>query len=379
MMTTQPLFHDFKVKHRHRADLQILGELQGCVSSCVRPIARKNFFENNAMAQISEDWGQRTSTDSYRDLVKQSREVAETDGAYQIERLYQRYLGEEFFVRGMPAIEELRDQAEALLDVGDSPEYGSLELDPTIEIPRYHKDTEWHLQPGGWHDYDLVGPMMGIALAPYVLKKGGFAAVNVGDDPSAQRLAVAKMLPKSSYERIYEPGCGGIATLSAVHEVFPDAELTGSDLSPCLLKMGFAMAQRTKLNVTLKQRDAVDLREPDESFDAVITYALHHEMPVKENLAAMAEAFRILKPGGDIVISDPPPFHAIDPFEAVLSDWETKYRGEPFFSITRDIDWTAKLAEIGFVNIEVKALGENLYPYVITASKPASNDSETAN
>ncbi len=371
-MTSKPIFGDLTLPQRHRADLQLLGALQASVTSTIRPIAKDRFYRNEATKSLMNEWSKRTPADTYRDLVKSARAIAESDDAFRIERLYQRYLGEEFYVRGIAGIEQLRDRVLKLTTSTLKGQFGSLELDPDIELPRWHRETEWHLQPGGWHDYDLVGPMMGIALGPLVFASGGFAAVDAWADVSAHRLRAAKMLPKSSYRRVYEPGCGGIATLSAVHKAFPEAELVGSDLSPWLLKMGYAVAQQLQINVHLKQRDARNLREADASFDAVIMFALQHEMPVKDNLLAFTEAFRVLEPGGDIVISDPAPFHAVDPFQAVLYDWETRYRGEPFFTVTRDLDWGAKLADIGFVNIEQKALEASGYPYIIRASKPAA-------
>ena len=76
--------------------------------------------------------------------------------------------------------------------------------------------------------------------------------------------------------------------------------------------MGHLMAERRGLNVTLKQRELLNTGEADDSFDAVINYALQHELPPKVNIALFQEMFRILKPGGDMVLSDPAPFRAVD-------------------------------------------------------------------
>ena len=122
--------------------------------------------------------------------------------------------------------------------------------------------------------------------------------------------------------------------------------------------------------MTLKQRDARDTREPDASFDGVIMYALQHEMPVDVNIDAFKEAYRILKPGGDLVFSDPPPFAAVHPLQAVALDWDNDHRGEPFFTITREQDWEQTLRDIGFVNVEGYALGKQGYPWVVRGSKP---------
>jgi SAM-dependent methyltransferase len=132
------------------------------------------------------------------------------------------------------------------------------------------------------------------------------------------------------------------------------------------------MAENQGIKAHLKQREATDTREPDDHFDGVITYALHHELPPKENAKLFAEMFRIMKPGADIVISDPPPFRAVDLFHAVVLDWDTENRGEPFFSAVLHSSLDEQLAEAGFEQVESYALGQDWYPWITRARKPAA-------
>ena len=77
-----------------------------------------------------------------------------------------------------------------------------------------------------------------------------------------------------------------------------------------------------------------------------------------------------MKPGGDLLMSDPPPFAAVHPLQAVVLDWDTEHRGEPFFTITREVEWANVMKDLGFVNVEAYAIGAQGYPYVVRGSKP---------
>jgi hypothetical protein len=84
-----------------------------------------------------------------------------------------------------------------------------------------------------------------------------------------------------------------------------------------------------------------------------------------------AELFRIMKPGADIVISDPPPFRAVSMFHAVILDWDTENREEPFFTAVLLDSLDAMLEEAGFENVESYAIGQDQYPWITRATKPS--------
>lgn len=354
-----------------RAGMQMLGSIQKFSSSKLRERARENFYataEGKALADAHENGTQ--DRDAVLKRVKDAKAVAYADPVFRLERFFQRYVAEENFNRGIPAIEERREYFETFAKTMPENPIGSLELVPDLDVPLYQARTEWHLEPGGWDGYDLYGPLFAFAVGPHVFRHGGYAAVGAGADITQQRLDVIRQLPREKYERVYEPGCGGVSTLRAIHTVHPEAELAGCDLSPLLLKNGHMLAERMGIKIDLKQRDATNTGEPDESVDAVVTYALHHELPPKENAKLFGEMYRILKPGGDIVLSDPPPFRAVDIFHAVVLEWDTENREEPFFTVSCLSNWAEELKKAGFVDVEEFALGDGSYPWVTRARKP---------
>lgn len=370
----------FALTQRGRSGLELLGALQVFSSGTLRPMAAANFAADQDGQALEEDHASETPAMMPRERIAKAKEVCERDPVYRLERFFQRYVAEENFNRGIPAIEERREQFLAYdAAMGEGAEIGSLDLSGEVAMPKYYDRIEWHLEPGGWDGYDLYGPLFAFGVGPYVFRHGGYAAVGVGDDITQQRVKTIRQFPKESYGRIYEPGCGGVSTLKAVNSVFPEAELHGADLSPLLLKNGLKMASRFGFPVHLKQADcAVDTGEDAESYDGVITYALHHELPPKANRQLFAEMFRVMKPGADIVISDPPPFRAVSMFHAVILDWDTEHREEPFFSAALHESLDEMLADAGFVDVESYPIGQDQYPWITRARKPETLAAEAA-
>lgn len=369
----------FTLSQRGRAGMQLLGAIQKFSTGVLRPIAAENFDANEKGKALTAEHAANPDGVS-RDRIKEAREVCESDNVYRLERFFQRWVGEENFNRGIPAIEERREKFEAFNAAQPAEQLlGTLDLSTEVEVPKYYDRVEWHLEPGGWDGYDLYGALFAYGVGPYVFSQGGYAAVGIGDDITKQRINAIKQFPKASYGKIYEPGCGGVSTLKAINTVFPEAELHGSDLSPLLLTNGQKMATRFGFDVNLKLADAAqNTGEADESFDGVITYALHHELPPKANREMFKELFRIMKPGADIVLSDPPPFRAVSMFHAVVLDWDTDHREEPFFTTVLLDSLDSMLEEAGFENVESYAIGRDQYPWITRARKPDNTVAEAA-
>src|SRR3546814_13936130 len=66
----------------------------------------------------------------------------------------------------------------------------------------------------------------------------------------------------------------------------------------------------------------------DASFDLVTAYAIHHEMPPRIIAAIFKEAFRVLKPGGDMVMADVTRTGELDNMAAWRMDWTAKRSAE---------------------------------------------------
>jgi len=118
-------------------------------------------------------------------------------------------------------------------------------------------------------------------------------------------------------------------------------QVTGIDLAPDML----ARAQRKIrdngwTHLTVREMNALDLDFPDDSFDYVM--AFHVVTVVPDPIRMIAEAKRVCKPGGKIVIvnhftSDFPLLgsltEALDPITRWLG-WRTNLRLKPFIKTT---------------------------------------------
>ena len=272
------------------------------------------------------------------------------------------------------------DEVNDLIRVPDSPSLDSVADEATFELWIWFDNSadgatqiimSSSNRYGGWDGYDLTSAMFALGIFPYVFSRGGYAAVGVNDDIRAQRGEVISQFRHSPLRRVYDVGCGGAGTLGIIRSMHPDAELIGGDLSARLLTDGHAMSERMGWNITFRQEDGCSVAEADNSCDAVISYALHHEMPQAVSHDVLTEMFRILEPGGEMVISDPPPFRAVPPLQAAILDWETEYRAEPYFTEAGLLDLAQAMQDVGFVDVEEYALQETGYPWVTRGRKPA--------
>ncbi len=98
--------------------------------------------------------------------------------------------------------------------------------------------------------------------------------------------------------RLLEVGCGAGAVLAVLGQEFPGVKLFGVDIEPKQLEFARTHLERSGVEATLAQADALALPFEDESFDHVwMMWFLEH---VADPPSALREARRVLVPGGAI-------------------------------------------------------------------------------
>ena len=172
---------------------------------------------------------------------------------------------------------------------------GTLELNPKMEIPDYAKH-EIHIQPGGYVGDPFAGHIYHYGTNSFY--HGNFRGGN--DQDEIHKGAANKMpLPDDGkVKRILDlgTGCGQFAV--ALKERFPEAEVWGLDVGGPMVRYAHMRAVDLGVDVNFVQRLAEDTGFPDNYFDIVTSYIIHHELPGDISKQVFREAHRITRPGG---------------------------------------------------------------------------------
>jgi SAM-dependent methyltransferase len=167
--------------------------------------------------------------------------------------------------------------------------------------------------------------------------------------------------------RVLEVACGTGRAGAQLMRALPEASYTGVDLSPYYVEVARErIAAPGRASFVVANAEALPL--PDESFDAVFSVYLFHELPRNARRNVWAEMRRVLKPGGCLVVEDSLQPQDADELGIFLERFPEDMH-EPFYRDYCRDDLAEGLAEAGF---HVHGTERAFLSKVVSAHRPVA-------
>jgi ubiquinone/menaquinone biosynthesis C-methylase UbiE len=206
---------------------------------------------------------------------------------------------------------------------------------PDITSPQYYSSQNFHGIEGGY-----LNPGAAVSYDPitqYVIQP----------NETWVRQGLIDSI-KGTPRRILDLGCGTGSTTLLLKQAFPQAQVIGLDLSPYMLVMAEYKAKAAGLDIQWHHGKAEETGFPNASFDVVTASLLFHETPPTATKSILRECFRLLSPGGEVLI--------LDGNQKTLRqvDWLTEIFEEPYIKdyATGNVD--AWMGAAGFEAVQTK-------------------------
>lgn len=224
---------------------------------------------------------------------------------------------------------------------------GSLHLDPALPIPENVEGHDVHLMPGGYVSDDpiLSGAIYDNGLTVFT---AGLLGADIDDIGQSMAHYIRCRFPELRPTAILDCGCTIGHNTVPWATCFPDAKVFGVDVAGSALRYAHARAMSMGTAVHFHQMDATGLSFKDATFDLVFSSQFLHELSLEDVGKYMAEAYRVLRPGGMLITMELPPNRLLEPYDQFYLDWDAYYNNEPYYRASRDADMGVIAERSGF-------------------------------
>lgn len=165
--------------------------------------------------------------------------------------------------------------------------------------------------------------------------------------------------------KLLDIGCGTGRTLHQLAIAHPTLRLHGADLSPAYIKLARKRLEHVE-ELTLAVENGEALPWADGTFDVVTSTYMFHELPRNARRNVAREMFRVVRPGGLVVIEDSAQVSESPELASVLHNFPQEFH-EPFYTDYLEDDLAALLGEVGFAGC---ATEPHLVAKVVVGHRP---------
>ena len=216
---------------------------------------------------------------------------------------------------------------------------------PTLVYPDYYVCS--------FHGYDRGNLSWDSALevesAAYAVHASIWPGAGIKGDPRLRQNyhEILQQQLLITPQSVLDIGCSVGMSTFPLQEMYPQAKVTGLDLSPYHLAVGQYRSKQRNLGIKWVHAAAEETGLSSASFDLVSAFLLYHELPETAAIAIFKEARRLLKPGGYFTIMDMNPraeaYKKMPPYILTLLK-----STEPYLDQYFALDVETTLQEIGF-------------------------------
>ncbi|MEL7007449.1 MAG: class I SAM-dependent methyltransferase [Cyanobacteria bacterium J06643_13] len=200
-----------------------------------------------------------------------------------------------------------RGNVERLSDRPWSQEWEQLH-NRNLEYPKYYT-TSFHAYAEGNLSWEAAWEVESAAQAVHA-KIWAESGID-GDARLRQSYHQILQQHKICPQIILDLGCGVGMSTEALQKTYPQAEITGLDLSPYFLCVAQHRTEQAEPKIHWIHGAAEATGLPEDSFDLVSASLVFHELPAIAAQAIIREAYRLLRPGGHLAIMDMNPQSAV--------------------------------------------------------------------
>jgi ubiquinone/menaquinone biosynthesis C-methylase UbiE len=234
---------------------------------------------------------------------------------------------------------------------------------PKYYLQNFHYQTDGYLSDTSASLYDLqVELLFGGMADPMRRRILPLLKRCLDDAQTGDRRRGEERSPK-----ILDIACGTGRTLRQLRAALPDASLYGVDLSPAYLRKANQLLCQNRGDLPqLLQANAEALPYQGEYFDAVTSVFLFHELPATARQSVIDECYRVLAPGGTLVVCDSIQMTDSAELSSMMEGFSETFH-EPYYKDYVRDDLAPRLEAAGFSDIAAEAHFLSKY---FTARKP---------